>query len=205
MTLRFRRTRLEDLPLIQSWLRRPHVARYWAHDTSDAAIERDFAGSVLGEEPSEDYLVFRADRPIGFAQRCRIHDYPEGHRELVELVDVPPDALTIDYFIGEAELLGQGLGTRLVEAFTGLCWRDHPEASAIIVPVAASNTPSWAALRRAGYSLVATGYLTPDNPLDDGIHHVHRADRPRGRWSHPPSPGTGGQGDPDGGEGDGAR
>ncbi|WP_422647258.1 GNAT family N-acetyltransferase [Actinoalloteichus caeruleus] len=190
MALEFRRNRHDDLRLIQTWLRRPHVARYWVHDTSDAGVERDFAGSLRGTEPSEDFLVLWGGSPIGFAQRCRIHDYPEGHRELIELVDVPSDALTIDYFIGEPELLGRGLGTLLIEAFTELCWRDHPEASAIIVPVATSNTPSWSALRRAGYAAIGTGYLTPDNPLDDGSHHVHRLDRPtRGPEADPPAPG----------------
>ncbi|WP_026876558.1 GNAT family N-acetyltransferase [Jiangella gansuensis] len=178
--LRFRRTRRGDLPLIQRWLRIPHVDRYWSHDTSDEAIERDFAGSFEGTEPSEDFIVDVRGTPVGFIQRCRIFDYEAGHRELIELTEVPGDALTIDYFIGDPGLLGRGLGTLLIREFSRRCWRDHPDASAIIVPVAVGNVASWAALRSAGYVHVTTGYLEPDNPLDDGRHHVHRLDRPAG-------------------------
>lgn len=178
--LAFRRTRRADLPLIQRWLRSPHVERYWSHDTSDDAVERDFAGSFEGTEPSEDFIVELRGAPAGFVQRCRIFDYEDGHRELIELAGVPRDALTIDYFIGEPDFLGRGLGTLLIREFTRLCWRDRPTAGTIIVPVAVVNTASWSALRSAGYAHVTTGYLEPDNPLDDGQHHVHRLDRPAG-------------------------
>lgn len=176
--LTFRRTTRTDLPLIQRWLRQPHVARYWAHDTSDAAIERDFAGSIAGTEPSEDFVVEHDGEPIGFAQRCRIHDYSEGHAELIALLDVPEQAWTIDYFLGEPTAVGHGLGTAMIRAFTARCWDDHPTCPAIIVAVAAGNGPSCGALRSAGYAQVLTGYLEPDNPIDDGRHHVFRLDRP---------------------------
>lgn len=176
--LGFRRTERDDLRRIQEWLRHEHVARYWAHDTSDAAIERDFAGSIDGTEPSEDFIVSHGGEPVGFVQRCRIHDYPDGFAELMALVDVPPGALTIDYFIGEPAMVGRGLGSRLVRGFTELCWRDHAPAPAIIVPVSASNVASWGALRSAGFAHIASGYLEPDSPLDDGQHVVYRRDRP---------------------------
>ncbi|GAA1716828.1 GNAT family N-acetyltransferase [Isoptericola hypogeus] len=178
--LTFRRTRRGDLPQIQTWLRRPHVARYWAHDTSDAAVERDFAGSFLGTEPSEDFVVSDDGAPVGFIQRCRIHDYADEERELIALVDVPVDALTIDYFVGEPDRVGQGLGTRMIREFTATCWRDHPGATTIVVPVVTGNAASWGALRSAGFRWVATGWLPPDNPVDDGQHHVYRLDRPVG-------------------------
>ncbi|MBK1783452.1 GNAT family N-acetyltransferase [Prauserella cavernicola] len=177
--LSFRRTTREDLPVIQRWLRTPHVDRFWQHDTSDEAVERDFAGSIEGTEPSEDFVVELDGRPIGFAQRCRIFDYPDDHQDLIELADVPAGALTIDYFLGEPDVLGQGLGTGLVREFTRLCWAEYPDAPAIVVPVVASNVASWSALRSAGYNHTVTGHLEPENAADDGQHHVLRADRPR--------------------------
>lgn len=179
--LGFRRTTRADLPLIQHWLRQPFVARYWAHDTSDAAIERDFAGSIDGTEPSEDFVVERDGEPIGFIQRSRIHDYPDGHAELIALLDVPAEAWTIDYFLGEPTAVGRGLGTAMIRAFTADCWDRHPTCPAIIVAVAAGNAASCGALRSAGYAQVLTGYLEPDNPIDDGRHHLFRLDRPSDR------------------------
>jgi aminoglycoside 6'-N-acetyltransferase len=57
-------------------------------------------------------------------------------------------------------------------------WDDHPDAGCIIVPVVAANRASWRALEKAGLRRVATGELTPDNPVDDRLHHVYRVDRP---------------------------
>lgn len=174
----FRRTTRADLRLLQRWLGTEHVARYWAHETSDEAIERDFGPSIDGTEPSEDFLVHLGPRPLGFIQRSAILDYPDGHRELIRLVPVPEGALTIDYFIGEASLLGRGLGAEMVRRFTELCWAERPDATEIIVPVAVGNRASWSALRSAGYTRIATGILPPDNPVDDGQHVVYARRRP---------------------------
>lgn len=174
----FRRTTRADLGLLQQWLRTEHVARYWAHETSDEAVERDFGPSIDGTEPSEDFLVRLGPTPLGFIQRSAIHDYADEHRELIRLVTVPEGALTIDYFIGEATLLGRGLGTEMVRQFTELCWAERPDATAIIVPVAAGNRASWSALRSAEYTRIATGILPPDNPVDDGQHVVYARRRP---------------------------
>ncbi|WP_218221945.1 GNAT family N-acetyltransferase [Nesterenkonia sp. Act20] len=177
-SLAFHRTTWADLPTIQQWLRRPHVARYWAHQTDDAAIARDFGGSIDGTEPCADYMVVCAGVPIGFIQRSRISDYPEELRELTELVPVPQECLMIDYLLGDPDWLGRGLGTEMVRAFTELCWLEVPDAGEIIVAVSANNVASFSALSSAGYTRIASGRLTPDNPGDDGWHHVYQRLRP---------------------------
>jgi aminoglycoside 6'-N-acetyltransferase len=176
--VQFRRTERADLPLIQEWLQRPHVARFWNHDTSDSAIERDFAGSFEGTEPSEDFIVLHDDAPIGLIQRYLFSAYPDDQAEMETLVAVPGGALSIDYFIGEPDLTGQGFGTAMIREMVVTTWAEHPSSDTIIVPVAVANPASWRALLAAGFTQVATGYLKPDNPIDDGQHHVFRIDRP---------------------------
>ena len=78
-----------DLDLLAGWLREPQVARWWNHDTSAGAVERDFGPSVRGEEPGEDLVVLLDGRPIGLLQRAVISDYPEDLAEFSALVDVP--------------------------------------------------------------------------------------------------------------------
>ncbi|MGJ9425700.1 GNAT family N-acetyltransferase [Nesterenkonia halotolerans] len=174
----FRRTTWADLPTIQRWLRQPHIARYWDHQTDDAAIARDFGGSIDGSEPCADYMVIRGGVPIGFIQRSRISDYPEELRELAELVPVALESLMIDYLLGDLGSLGRGLGAEMVRAFTELCWFDAPEAGEIIVAVSANNAASFSTLSSAGYTRIASGRLTPDNPSDGEWHHVYRHLRP---------------------------
>lgn len=168
----------DDLDLLAGWLREPLVARWWNHDTSEGAVERDFAASVRGEEPGEDLVVLLDGRPIGLLQRAVIADYPEELAEFSALVDVPDGAVELDYLIGEAALRGRGIGPRMIAAAVEDTFASRPGVPAVLVAVVASNTASWRALEKAGLRRVASGPMEPDNPVDDPLHHVYRVDRP---------------------------
>jgi aminoglycoside 6'-N-acetyltransferase len=168
----------DDFPLVARWLAQPHVARWWDHETSAAAVERDFGPSARGEEPNEDLLAFLDGLPIGLLQRSFLHDYAEYLDELTPLTEVPPGAMTIDYLIGDAANIGRGLGTRMIHSALEQLWADHKNASCVIVPVHADNTGSWRALEKAGLARVAEGEIEPDNPIDDRRHYVYRTERP---------------------------
>lgn len=120
----------------------------------------------------------RDDQPVGLVQRSRYADYPEYLEELGAFLSVPGEAVTIDYFIGEADDVNRGIGTEVIAAIVADTWGAYPAAPAIVVPVATANRPSWRALERAGFIRVAEGELEPDNPIDDRLHVVYRIDRP---------------------------
>ncbi|TDB97540.1 GNAT family N-acetyltransferase [Actinomadura sp. 7K534] len=182
----WRRVTEDDFPLLGHWLRQPHVARWWNHETEPEAVARDFGPAARREEPSEDWLALLDGRPFGLVQRCRLADYPAYRDELSAVLTVPPGAATIDYLIGDPELTGRGLGPRMIRAMIERTWDDYPEASCVIVPVVAANGASWRALEKAGLKRVAEGDLEPDNPMDDRAHVVYRIDRD----AHRPSPGA---------------
>jgi aminoglycoside 6'-N-acetyltransferase len=112
-------------------------------------------------------------------QRCRLADYPEYLDELTPIVDVPANAMSIDYLIGEPDQLGRGVGPRMIASMIARTWRDHPAASCIIVPVVVANRASWRALEKAGLRRIGEGSIKPDNPIDDPLHYVYRIDAPR--------------------------
>jgi aminoglycoside 6'-N-acetyltransferase len=174
----FRPLARDDLPLLAAWLREPGVARWWNHETTEEAIERDFGPSVRGEEPGEDLVVLLDGRPVGLLQRSVISDYAEDLAELSALVDVPPGAVELDYLIGDPALRGRGLGSRMIAAAVEDTWRSRPDVPAVIVPVVAANVASWRALEKAGFRRIAEGDLEPDNPVDPPLHVVYRVDRP---------------------------
>lgn len=176
--LTFRALTVADLPLLTQWLREPAVARWWNHETTAEAIERDFGPSVRGEEPGEDLVVSTDGEPIGLVQRSVIRDYPEELVEFAALVDVPDGAVELDYLIGDAARRGRGLGTRMIAAAVEDTWIAHPTAPAVLVAVVAANVASWRALDKAGLRRVATGAMSPDNPVDDPLHFIYRIDRP---------------------------
>jgi aminoglycoside 6'-N-acetyltransferase len=174
----WRRLGEADFPLLRTWLERPHVARWWHHETSPEAVARDFGPAARREEPSDDLLALLDGRPVGLVQRCRLADYPGYRDEIATVVPVPGGAVTLDYLIGEPELTGRGLGPELIRSILARTWAELPDANCVMVPVAAANRASWRALEKAGLRRVAEGELEPDNPADGRDHYVYRADRP---------------------------
>ena len=167
-----------DFPLLRQWLLQPHVQRWWNHETTPEAVERDFGPVARGEEPSEDLLVFEDGVPVGLVQRSRYGDYPEYLDELAPILPVDEDTVSVDYLVGDPARCGHGLGPRIIAAVVEATWTDYPSAPAVVVPVAAANRNSWRALEKAGLTRVAEGELEPDNPIDDRAHVVYRIDRP---------------------------
>lgn len=167
-----------DLPLLAEWLGEPQVARWWNHEHSTEAVERDFGASARGQEPGEDLVVSLDGHPVGLLQRSTISDYPEDIAEFSAVVDVPEGAVELDYLIADASLRGRGLGWRCISMAVAATWSDYPGAPAVLVAVVAANTASWRALEKAGLQRIAEGAMKPDNPMDEPQHYIYRVDRP---------------------------
>jgi aminoglycoside 6'-N-acetyltransferase len=165
--IRFRPLTRDDFPVLAGWLEEPLVARWWNHETSAEALERDFGAAIDGREPTEMLVAMLDGRPFGLLQRYPIAAYPEYVEELSGLVAVPPGAISIDYLVGEPDLRARGVGTAMIAAAVA-----HVPAD-VIVPVAAGNRRSWRALEKAGFERVAEGELPPDNPVDPPDHYVY--------------------------------
>jgi aminoglycoside 6'-N-acetyltransferase len=174
----FRRLERVDFPLLGRWLASPHVHRWWNHESSSEAVERDFGPGVDGEEPGEDWLALYAGRPFGLIQFSRFADYPEYVAEMQAVYPVSDGAGSIDYLIGAAADTGEGLGRAMVSAFVDRIWQARPDVTHLVVPVNSANVASWGALLSAGFRPVARGDLEPDNPIDGRVHEILRIDRP---------------------------
>lgn len=174
----FRQVVPDDFGMVARWLAHPHVSRWWNHEFTAEAVERDFGPTARGEEPAEDLLAFENGVPFALAQRARWHDYPEERDPLSTYLEIPPTAMTIDYLIGELTEVRRGRGTALVAALVADTWSAHPAAETLIVPVSAGNVASWRVLAKIGFARVAEADLEPDNPIDPPLHYVYRLDRP---------------------------
>jgi aminoglycoside 6'-N-acetyltransferase len=175
----FRPVTGDDFGLIARWLAEPHVARWWAHETTPEAVERDFGPTLRGEEPNEDLVALLDDgpagsRPLGLCQRSFWHSYPDEVTEYAPFVGVPPDAMTIDYLVGGPDDVGRGLGSALVRALADDTLAAHPACGQLLVPVAAGNVTSQRVLEKAGFRFVTAARAEPDNPVDPPEHRVYR-------------------------------
>jgi aminoglycoside 6'-N-acetyltransferase len=166
-----------DFPMLSEWLRLPHVALWWDEDPSLGAIAAKYSPRILEEEACEVFIAHHDDAPIGLIQRYRFDSYPEYLEEIAPLCEIPDDAFSFDYFVGPARFLRRGLGAKMIGDFVEKLWRERDDASCVIVPTHATNVASHRSLERAGFRLVATGELEPDNPTMSREHVVYRIDR----------------------------
>lgn len=169
----FRPLTRDDLPLLSHWLAEPLVHRWWHDDASPAAVEREYGPCIDGAEPTEVFVVGLDGEPVGIIQRYAIAAYPADAAQLARILAVPPDALSIDYLVGEPSVRGRGVGAALIAAFVERTWADVAAAREVLVPVAAGNRASWRSLEEAGFTRVAEGAVAPDNPVDPPDHVLY--------------------------------
>ena len=168
-----------DFSMLSGWLATPHVSRWWADDPAEDAIESDYGGVIDGTEPCEVFIAYLDNAPVGLIQRYSFDEYPQYIEELAPIMQVPDHAYSIDYLLGPPLLLGKGFAVAMIQEFVAAIWRLESFPTSVIVPVNTANIASWRALERAGFYRVASGNLTPDNPIDDPAHYIYQVDKPR--------------------------
>lgn len=136
---RFRPMTERDLPRIAEWLARPHVAEWWDDpaDTSEIAAHID----SISVEP---FIVELDGRPIGYLQ-CYDPHLEDDH----PYQDQPTGTLGIDQFIGEAELVGIGHGSRLIAEFVEQLFEDG--APRVVIDPDPANKRAIRAYEKAGF------------------------------------------------------
>lgn len=179
-----------DLPLLHAWLARPHVREWWPDaEESLAEVRAAYLPRLAGAATRpldaaagvQQYLACEGGEPFGFIQAYRVTAHQADGWWPDER---DPGALGIDQFIGEAERLGQGLGTRMIRAFLEFLFAD-PRVTKVQTDPAPQNERAAACYRRAGFREVGV-VETPDGPAL--LLRVTRADRPpvprpvAGKW-----------------------
>lgn len=162
--LSFRPLTGDDFPLLSRWLAQPHVAQTeWGqeHDPSPEAVEADFGGCVDGLEPTEMLIMLENEQSVGLIQSYRLGDYPQWLAGL-EVVSASPDAIGIDYLVGELDATGRGLGPELIRRFVNDIWQRYENAPTVLVAVYQDNPASWRALEKAGFNRTWSGVLLSD-------------------------------------------
>lgn len=141
-----------DLEIVESWLRAPHVARWWLAHSSFETEFGSIRARMLGEADLATHMliVTEHDRPIGWAQWYRWADYPTESAAIGAL----PGEVGIDYAIGDPAAVGRHVGTEMIAALVRHVRLGHPNAGILIGP-AAENLPSRRVLERNGFQLVA--------------------------------------------------
>jgi aminoglycoside 6'-N-acetyltransferase len=139
----FRPAVLADAPLLRRWDEAPHVVASDPNDDWRWEIE-------LADNPDwrEQFIAELDGRPIGFLQ---IID--PAREESHYWGDVPVDLRALDIWIGEADCLGQGHGTRMMQFAIERCFGD-PTVTAILIDPLESNVRARRFYERLGFNPV---------------------------------------------------
>ena len=96
--------------------------------------------------PTRMWVVEVNGRSVGFVQDYRIGDYPD-----YAVLGPDPDAIGIDYLIGEPAWVGRGLGARMLWAWMRRARPRFPEARSFFAAPDHRNAASRRILRKAGF------------------------------------------------------
>lgn len=138
-----------DLPALTRWLQEPHVQRWWHNDGEPSAdrVVATYGPRVDGTTPTRMWVVEVNGRSVGFVQDYRIRDYPG-----FALLAPDPDAIGVDYAIGEPGWVGRGLGVRVLWAWMRGVHRRFPDAASCFAAPDHANAASLRILAKAGFT-----------------------------------------------------
>jgi len=166
-----------DLPTLAGWLAAPHVARYWPRPAGLAEVTEHYGPAIDGDNPTALLLIRAAGRAVGLIQWYLVRDYPEWARTLRPCQVDTATGAGLDYLIGEADALRQGIGSAAITACAARCFA-VPGVNQVAAAPQQANIGSWRALERAGFTRRWFGRLDTDDPADAGPAFVYALDRP---------------------------
>jgi aminoglycoside 6'-N-acetyltransferase len=159
--LTFRAMTPEDLPLVFRWLNAPHMREFYQKTPiALAEVEAEFTPDLRGEFPTFHHIALLDARPIGKLQCYRNLAYPDYAAEVG--VD---EGVSIDLFIGEAELIGRGVGRRMLRAYAfEYALPLHPGETKVFICHELANARARACSAAAGFvsvgAIVEAGQLS---------------------------------------------
>ncbi len=137
--------------LLESWLRRPHVIRWWGEQGQELT-------ALLRRPPGSHALIVADGVPVGYL--CW---GPPAADELAAagLMDLPDALVDIDILIGEPQFVGHGIGPRALCLLLDRL-RTRSDVRWAGVGTARSNQVAIAAFEKAGCRLF-TEFEDPDS------------------------------------------
>lgn len=150
--------RLDDLV---RWLADPDVRRWY--DEGDPT--RENLAVRFAPEPGTDRYTIEIDgQPVGYIQTYVQRDHPDYLRQ----VDVDPDAVAMDLFIGDPAYRNRGWGREVIRAFLDQIVFGAMNADLAMIAPNPENARAVRAYANAGFGPVKTIYVVDDDPGNTG-------------------------------------
>lgn len=163
MNITFEPLNESHFPLLLKWLEAPHVKSWWSRDVkwTPELIWEKYGTYVKGykrfklqeqmiEKPMHAYIICMNQKPIGYIQYYSAHDFP--HEQGYETSDLPQSCAALDWYIGEPEFTGKGIGSKALE----ICLKLHvfKHFDHVFVDPDTANTFALRAYEKAGFKTI---------------------------------------------------
>jgi aminoglycoside 6'-N-acetyltransferase len=134
----------EHLPLLDGWLRKPHVQRWWG------IAEVALAGALERPARSGHAIITLGDTPLGYI--CWQPIQQEDRREIAWEA-MPDGTFDMDILIGDKQYLGRGIGPQAIRLLLRTLASD---SSLDLLGLSASiaNHAAISAYQKVGFTLV---------------------------------------------------
>lgn len=148
-----------DLTDVVRWRSADHVRAWFVGETDLEAMTAHYGARIDGTTATRMWVAEANGRSVGFCQDYLIRDHPE-----YAVLTPDPDAVAVDYAIGDPAFTGRGIGTRLLWAWLLSVRRRYPETTSFFASPDHRNSASLRILEKVGFS-AGTWF---DEPQKDG-------------------------------------
>lgn len=154
------------MPQLLRWLADPDVRPWYDEgELTEENLSRRFAA----EGDVRQFTIAIEGAPVGYLQVYRLRDEPDYQRQ----VDVDPEAVSIDLFIGEPAFRNRGWGTEVIRAcLERIVFGEMGAPLAMIAPDP-KNARAVRSYEKAGFRAVKTVHVVdeefPENTGDELI------------------------------------
>jgi RimJ/RimL family protein N-acetyltransferase len=150
------------------------VKRWWDDGVKtpypDAVID-DYREAIQGRDPTYHFLVWIDQRPVGMLQHYRIGDDPE----YAEALALDEEAIGVDLFIGEVDLVGHGHGPAMLRLFLRDVAFPFHRIDVCVIGPSVKNVPAIRAYQKAGFRPLRE-VVVPEEPDPEFLMRLTRAE-----------------------------
>jgi aminoglycoside 6'-N-acetyltransferase len=145
----FRVLTREDLEMMLRWLSDPDVAAWYEEGAlTPAGIEARYGPTIDESEPVRGFVILIDGNAAGYIQTYVLGDHP-GY---LTQIDLEPEVVSTDLFIGDPAYRNQGWGAPVLRAFhRQIVFGEMGARMASIMP-SSRNERAIAAYRKAGFT-----------------------------------------------------